>query len=214
MPRLTDATKAARRAQIIEAAISCFLEKGYTNTSMSDIIKASGLSSGSIYSHFSGKEDILISAINERLNSVKELYDTFPGGAGPQDILEIIYTNLLVNENFTAMLRIRLESLHAPEIARATANIMPLLQGIIVKTLTPWAAEQLSVLHEINPDPAQRTPEQEALITDYARDTADAFMMVFQGTCSAPSSAPPRKRTASTASLWRSFLSSCPPDSP
>ena len=181
MPRLTDATKAARRAQIIEAAVSCFLEKGYTNTSMSDIIKASGLSSGSIYSHFSGKEDILISAINERLNSVKELYDTFPGGAGPQDILEIIYTNLLVNENFTAMLRIRLESLHAPEIARATANIMPLLQGIIVKTLTPWAAEQLSVLHEINPDPAQRTSEQEALITDYARDTADAFMMVFQG---------------------------------
>lgn len=181
MPRLTDATKAARRAQIIEAAISCFLEKGYTNTSMSDIIKASGLSSGSIYSHFSGKEDILISAINERLNSVKELYDTFPGGAGPQDILEIIYTNLLVNENFTAMLRIRLESLHAPEIARATADIMPLLQGIIVKALTPWATEQLSVLHEINPDPAQRTPEQEALITDYARDTADAFMMILQG---------------------------------
>ncbi|WP_294639933.1 TetR/AcrR family transcriptional regulator [Rothia mucilaginosa] len=181
MPRLTDATKAARRAQIIEAAVSCFLEKGYTNTSMSDIIKASGLSSGSIYSHFSGKEDILISAINERLNSVKELYDTFPGGAGPQDILEIIYTNLLVNENFTAMLRIRLESLHAPEIARATADIMPLLQGIIVKTLTPWAAEQLSVLHEINPDPKQRTPEQEALIADYARDAADAFMMVFQG---------------------------------
>lgn len=181
MPRLTDATKAARRAQIIEAAISCFLEKGYTNTSMSDIIKASGLSSGSIYSHFSGKEDILISAINERLNSVKELYDTFPGGAGPQDILEIIYTNLLVNENFTAMLRIRLESLHAPEIARATVDIIPRLQGIIVKALTPWAAEQLSVLHEINPDSTQRTPEQEALITDYARDTADAFMMVLQG---------------------------------
>lgn len=181
MPRLTDATKAARRAQIIEAAISCFLEKGYTNTSMSDIIKASGLSSGSIYSHFSGKEDILISAINERLNSVKELYDTFPGGAGPQDILETIHTNQLVNDNFSAMLRIRLESLHAPEIARATADIMPLLQGIIVKTLTPWAAEQLSVLHEINPDSAQRTPEQEALIADYARDTADAFMMIFQG---------------------------------
>lgn len=181
MPRLTDATKAARRAQIIEAAVSCFLEKGYTNTSMSDIIKASGLSSGSIYSHFSGKEDILITAINERLNNVKELYETLPEGAGPQDILETIHTNQLVNDNFSAMLRIRLESLHAPEIARATADIMPLLQGIIVKTLTPWAAEQLSVLHEINPDSAQRTPEQEALIADYARDTADAFMMVFQG---------------------------------
>lgn len=181
MPRLTDSTKAARRAQIIEAAISCFLEKGYTNTSMSDIIKASGLSSGSIYSHFSGKEDILITSINERLNNVKELYETLPEGAGPQDILETIHTNQLVNDNFSAMLRIRAKSLHAPEIARATADTMPLLQGIIVKTLTPWAAEQLSVLHEINPNPAQRTPEQEALIADYARDTADAFMMVFQG---------------------------------
>lgn len=181
MPRLTDATKAARRAQIIEAAIDCFLERGYTNTSMSDIIKASGLSSGSIYSHFSGKEDILISAINERLNNVKELYAALPEGADPQDILETIYTNQLVNENFSAMLRIRLESLHAPEVARATTDIIPLLQGIITQTLTPWAVEQLSVLHEINPDPAQRTPEQEALIADYARDTADAFMMVFQG---------------------------------
>ena len=181
MPRLTEATKAARRAQIIEAAIDCFLERGYINTSMSDIIKASGLSSGSIYSHFSGKEDILIGAINERLNNVKELYAALPEGAGPQDILEVIYTNQMVNENFSAMLRIRLESLHAPEIAKATADTIPLLQSIIIKALTPWAVKQLSVLHEINPDPAQRTPEQEALIADYARDTADAFMMVFQG---------------------------------
>ncbi|WP_449317188.1 TetR/AcrR family transcriptional regulator [Rothia mucilaginosa] len=181
MPRLTEATKAARRTQIIEAAIACFIERGYTNTSMSDIIKASGLSSGSIYSHFTGKEDILISAINERLDSLKELYAALPEGAGPQDILETIHTNQMINENFSAMLRIRLESLHAPEIAKATADIIPLLQGIIVKALTPWAAEQLRVLHEVNPDPAQRTPEQEELIADYARDTADAFMMIFQG---------------------------------
>ena len=181
MPRLTEATKAARRAQIIEAAIACFLERGYTNTSMSDIIKASGLSSGSIYSHFTGKEDILTTAINERLENVKKLYAALPEGAGPQDILETIHTNQMINENFSAMLRIRLESLHAPEIAKATADTIPLLQSIIAKALTPWAVEQLRVLHEINPDPTRRTPEQEALIADYARDHADAFMMVFQG---------------------------------
>ncbi len=181
MPRLTEATKAARRTQIIEAAIACFIEHGYTNTSMSDIIKASGLSSGSIYSHFTGKEDILISAINERLTSIKALYAALPEGAGPQDILETIHTNQMINENFSAMLRIRLESLHAPEIAQATADTIPLLQSIIAKALTPWAVEQLRVLHEINPDPTRRTPEQEALIADYARDHADAFMVVFQG---------------------------------
>ena len=181
MPRLTDATKAARRAQIIEAAVNCFLERGYTNTSMSDIIKASGLSSGSIYSHFSGKEDILVTAINERLDYLEDLYTALPEGAGPQDIFEAIHTNQLVNENFSAMLRIRLESIHTPEISQAITGAIPLLHGTITKTLTPWAAEQLSVLHEINPDPAQRTPEQEALIADYARDATDAFMMVFQG---------------------------------
>lgn len=181
MPRLTDATKAARRTQIIEAAVSCFLERGYTNTSMSDIIKASGLSSGSIYSHFSGKEDILVTAINERLDYLEELYAALPEGAGPQDIFEAIHTNQMVNENFSAMLRIRLESIHTPEIRKAITGTIPLLHDTITRTLTPWAAEQLSVLHEINPDPAQRTPEQEALIADYARDTTDAFMMVFQG---------------------------------
>ena len=181
MPRLTDATKAARRAQILEAAINCFLERGYINTSMSDIIKASGLSSGSIYSHFSGKEDILVGSIKERLNHLKEFCGTFPEGSGPQDILETIYTNQLVNENFSAMLYLRLEALHAPKIAKATTEVISLLQDLITKTLTPWAIEQLSVLHEINPDPKQRTPEQEALIADYARDTTDALMMIFQG---------------------------------
>ena len=56
------------------------------------------------------------------------------------------------------MLCLRLEALHAPEIAKATTEVISLLQDLITKTLTPWAIEQLSVLHEINPDPKQRTP--------------------------------------------------------
>ena len=87
----------------------------------------------------------------------------------------------MINENFSAMLRIRLESLHAPEIAKATADTIPLLQGIIIKTLTPWAVEQRAFCTKSTPTRRSRTPEQEALIADYARDHADAFMMVFQG---------------------------------
>nr|WP_294629880.1 TetR/AcrR family transcriptional regulator [uncultured Rothia sp.] len=125
---------------------------------MSDIIKASGLSSGSIYSHFTGKEDILISAINERLDSLKELYAALPEGAGPQDILETIHTNQMINENFSAMLRIRLESLHAPEIAKATADIIPLLQGIIVKALTPLGGRTAARSARSQPRPGAAHP--------------------------------------------------------
>ena len=41
MPRLTEATKQARRRQIIDAAFTCFTAKGYTHTSMTDIIRES-----------------------------------------------------------------------------------------------------------------------------------------------------------------------------
>jgi len=48
----------ATRQRILEAARHLFTERGYFNTSIQDIRQASGLSIGSIYHHFSGKEEI------------------------------------------------------------------------------------------------------------------------------------------------------------
>lgn len=48
----------ATRQRILEAARHLFTERGYFNTSLQDIRRASGLSIGSIYHHFSGKEQI------------------------------------------------------------------------------------------------------------------------------------------------------------
>lgn len=47
-----------RRAEILEAALSCFLENGYDATTLQDIRKRSGASIGSIYHAFSGKDEI------------------------------------------------------------------------------------------------------------------------------------------------------------
>jgi AcrR family transcriptional regulator len=46
----------ARRKAILEAALSCFASKGFTETTMEDIRKLSGASTGSIYHHFANKE--------------------------------------------------------------------------------------------------------------------------------------------------------------
>ncbi len=54
---------AERRAQIIEAALSCFTRKGYNKTTMDDIVAESGLSKGTLYWYFEGKDDLLQSAI-------------------------------------------------------------------------------------------------------------------------------------------------------
>lgn len=54
----THKTKEERRSQILDAAISCFADKGYYETSMDDIVRAAGLSKGSLYWYFPSKRDL------------------------------------------------------------------------------------------------------------------------------------------------------------
>jgi AcrR family transcriptional regulator len=44
-----------RQRQIIEAALACFTEKGFPATSIADICKKAGASTGSVYHHFKSK---------------------------------------------------------------------------------------------------------------------------------------------------------------
>lgn len=50
---------AVRRAEIMEAALKLFMEKGYMNTTTQDIIDHVKISRGLLYYHFKDKEDIL-----------------------------------------------------------------------------------------------------------------------------------------------------------
>jgi AcrR family transcriptional regulator len=49
-----------RRRQIIAAAMSLFLEKGYPSTTMQEICEKSTVNRGSFYDYFQSKEDILV----------------------------------------------------------------------------------------------------------------------------------------------------------
>jgi TetR/AcrR family transcriptional regulator, cholesterol catabolism regulator len=48
-----------RRAQIVNAAVQLFAEKGFHRTTTREIAKASGLSNGALYEYVSSKEDVL-----------------------------------------------------------------------------------------------------------------------------------------------------------
>jgi len=58
MPPRPDVS-AERRAQIIEAALTCFTRKGYNNTTMDDVAAESGLSKGTLYWYFESKDNLL-----------------------------------------------------------------------------------------------------------------------------------------------------------
>ncbi len=59
----------ARREQILQAALSCFGRKGYHASTMDDLVRASGLSKGSLYWHFRSKEEVFLA-----------LFDAFAAG--------------------------------------------------------------------------------------------------------------------------------------
>jgi AcrR family transcriptional regulator len=67
VPRLTDARKELRRAQIAEAAVRCFSRNGLERTSIADITAESGLSAGSIYAHYRGKAELVQAAARRTL---------------------------------------------------------------------------------------------------------------------------------------------------
>lgn len=58
MPRVTPAYRMARREEIAAAAVRCLERQGVRDTSIADIVKESGLSTGAIYSHFSNKAEL------------------------------------------------------------------------------------------------------------------------------------------------------------
>lgn len=53
---------AETREEIVEQALQLFTLKGYHNTSVNDLLKATGLTKGGLYGHFGSKEEIWAAA--------------------------------------------------------------------------------------------------------------------------------------------------------
>ena len=62
MPKLKPETAEKRKAQIVRAALRCFSARGFHKTSMPDLYQEAGVSAGSFYSWFKGKEDLIEAA--------------------------------------------------------------------------------------------------------------------------------------------------------
>lgn len=66
MPKVSDEHKEARRGQILDAMLRCVAREGFHRTTMSAVVKESGMSAGSVYLYFTNKDE-LIRAIVERV---------------------------------------------------------------------------------------------------------------------------------------------------
>ena len=75
---------AHRRTELIEVATKLFLERGFHNTSIRDIVRACSFNIASLYMYVSSKEDILYLVAQDLMNNIaRELGETAltPGSA-------------------------------------------------------------------------------------------------------------------------------------
>lgn len=96
MPRVSDAHRAARRDQILEAAMLRFAEGGFHATGMAEVIAATGLSAGAVYRYFPSKEALIRAIVEERvLDTAKEGFQRILD-AGVDDPIEAVAAALAI----------------------------------------------------------------------------------------------------------------------
>jgi AcrR family transcriptional regulator len=76
------------RGRLLDHAARLFRQKGYERTTVRDIASAVGIQSGSIFHHFSSKEDILKAVMSEALvYFIEKLRGAIDSAEGPRDKL-------------------------------------------------------------------------------------------------------------------------------
>jgi TetR/AcrR family transcriptional regulator, transcriptional repressor of aconitase len=70
MPKVSAQYRDDRRAHILAAARRCFIRDGFHQTSMQDLVREAGMSSGAVYRYFASKEAMIVAIAEENLDQI------------------------------------------------------------------------------------------------------------------------------------------------
>jgi AcrR family transcriptional regulator len=116
--------KQARPGEILDAALKIFAEKGFAATRMEDIAACAGVTKGTIYLYFPGKEEVFKTLVRETvgpaLTGFEQNLHNFPGSArGMLATMIASIADFLQDEERAALPKIIIaESGNFPELAR------------------------------------------------------------------------------------------------
>jgi AcrR family transcriptional regulator len=148
----------------------CIARAGFANTTMADIIAESGLSAGSIYSHFTSKLDLVRFASASALSRDQVDFDyelqkhrPYPT---PVHVVSYLLSRAFADSGREVVLHIWAESLADRELAAIVRASSERLRDTIAATITPWA-----LARSTDHDAAERK----------ALSTAEALVVVIHG---------------------------------
>jgi AcrR family transcriptional regulator len=130
VPRIAEATRAARRDQIIAAGLVCFARSGYHATTMADVAVQAGVSKGTPYLYFDSKQALFVALAEQWDCGASLRVDTaiaaLPDGQrqSPQAVLRAVATAIAAHvqaesETCRVLMQARALAAHEPVVAAA-----------------------------------------------------------------------------------------------
>ncbi|WP_376794789.1 TetR family transcriptional regulator [Thermogemmatispora sp.] len=161
--RRTREAAAQTREQLLQAALSCFLEQGYAATTLEEIARRAGITRGAIQWHFGSKADLFNALVREQYQrAARKLSPLYEGGSSPLEMLRQLLLAWLSypeeDADFRAMLELTV--LHTgmlPELQSGVDEKMLAIQAGIAHF-----AELLRRAREAGEIRAEIVPEQAA----------------------------------------------------
>ncbi|MFH1175876.1 MAG: TetR/AcrR family transcriptional regulator [Acidobacteriota bacterium] len=133
--------KRHRRSEILRAAVEVFAERGYFAARMREVAKQAGVADGTLYLYFKGKEDLLVSILEEYADAflLRARRDLASIEGGRDRLRALIERHLASLENDRALAQVfQIELRHTRRFLRQIAKgkvgeYLQLLQEVIAE---------------------------------------------------------------------------------
>jgi AcrR family transcriptional regulator len=138
MPKVSEEHLAARRRQILDAALTCFSRQGFHGTPMQAIFEEAGLSPGAVYRYFKSKEEIVQAIAEETLGSFAATLED--GAKSPTEmlgrLLEAIESVELRDQRMRLALQVWGEAVINPRVGAFVRRVFDGIRGRLAAELT------------------------------------------------------------------------------
>ncbi len=159
-----------KRIEILEASQSCFVRKGFHNTTMQDICQQAGMSAGNIYRYFDSKEVIIEAFAADELQWMSTAINDVPSSSDLlQAIVDTVYWTAI-----TLMEKDKSE-LIAELFAEAGRN--PRINAIYTKFNKQLTQQACQMLQELEENKLLRCKHDKALIARILISLVDGLVL-------------------------------------
>ncbi len=153
---IASSAMSVRRLQIreivLDSALYLFAQKGYFNTSIPDIVYHSGVSTGSIYHHFSDKQDIARALYDRHVTQMDVLIDDIEQQHGQAEVRcrEIILALFDMTEKEPMVMAYMLHARHQefmPDVAPVcSSRLFQRMHEVVRKGMSDGEIRQMDIM--------------------------------------------------------------------